>query len=245
MTQHSEPAPADKTEGRFARLIKEWVLDPVTVEQVAPVADGFRLLDLSIDPSKASQWTPGDKVQIAIGSGLAARTYTPFNLDRATGRFQILAYLHDNAGPGCDWLRNAKPGEQYRLLGPRKSLKAPTSEGTLLLIGDETCFGLAAALTHQSQLRCLFEVGQVANSEKVLDLLGVQSSVLVQREPGDNHWQRMQKEILKLDQHSGHFILAGKASSIQRARSWLKIHGVSNQRMHAKAYWAPGKKGLD
>lgn len=245
MTQHSEPAQADKTEGRFARLIKQWVLDPVTVEQVTAVAEGFRLIDLRLNSPKPSQWTPGDKVQIAIGSGLVARTYTPFNWDAATRRFQILAYLHDNAGPGCDWARSAKPGEHYRLLGPRKSLAAPAGEGALLLIGDESCFGLAAALKDLPQLRCLFEVGQVANSQTVLDLLGVQSSVLVQREAGDNHWQQMEKEILKLDQDSGHFMLAGKALSIQRARSWLKIHGVSNQRLHAKAYWAPGKKGLD
>lgn len=234
-----------QTDNRFARLIKQWVLDPITLVQVQPLAEGFQLIELSLDNHKPTQWTPGDKVQIAIGSGMVARTYTPFHWDAEHGRFQILAYLHDSEGPGCDWARNARPGDQYRLLGPRKSLTVPTAQSPLLLIGDESCFGLAAALQHQPQLRCLFEVGQLEPSQRVLKQLGIAGTTLVRRELGDGHWRQMEKEILKLDQADSHYLLAGKASSIQRARSWLKIHGVSNQRLHAKAYWAPGKKGLD
>lgn len=40
-------------------------------------------------------------------------------------------------------------------------------------------------------------------------------------------------------------VLTGKASSIQRVSRALKAAGVASSRMRTKAYWAPGKTGLD
>jgi NADPH-dependent ferric siderophore reductase len=41
------------------------------------------------------------------------------------------------------------------------------------------------------------------------------------------------------------FILTGKATSIQRLQRALKAQGVPRSRLLTKAYWAPGKTGLD
>ncbi|KGB24904.1 hypothetical protein ApDm4_1195 [Acetobacter pomorum] len=41
------------------------------------------------------------------------------------------------------------------------------------------------------------------------------------------------------------FVLTGNASTIQRLRQNLKSRGVPPTRLIAKAYWAPGKTGLD
>jgi len=40
-------------------------------------------------------------------------------------------------------------------------------------------------------------------------------------------------------------VLTGKAQSIQYVSRALKIAGVGSSRIKAKAYWAPGKTGLD
>jgi NADPH-dependent ferric siderophore reductase len=42
-----------------------------------------------------------------------------------------------------------------------------------------------------------------------------------------------------------HFILSGKAQSIQFVSRALKERGIPPRRLRTKAYWAPGKKGLD
>jgi hypothetical protein len=41
------------------------------------------------------------------------------------------------------------------------------------------------------------------------------------------------------------FVLTGKASTIQRIRQSLKQQAVPTGRILTKAYWAPGKTGLD
>jgi hypothetical protein len=41
------------------------------------------------------------------------------------------------------------------------------------------------------------------------------------------------------------FVLTGKASTIQRLRQSLTRQAVSSRRIVTKAYWAPGKAGLD
>ena len=41
------------------------------------------------------------------------------------------------------------------------------------------------------------------------------------------------------------FVLTGRAQSIQQARQALKARGVPGSRIVSKAYWAPGKAGMD
>jgi ferric-chelate reductase (NADPH) len=48
-----------------------------------------------------------------------------------------------------------------------------------------------------------------------------------------------------LTDDSAHFILSGKAQSIQVIGRALKETGIAPRRLRTKAYWAPGKKGLD
>jgi NADPH-dependent ferric siderophore reductase len=41
------------------------------------------------------------------------------------------------------------------------------------------------------------------------------------------------------------FMLTGKADTIQRLRHCLKRYAVPRAIIHTRAYWAPGKAGLD
>jgi NADPH-dependent ferric siderophore reductase len=51
--------------------------------------------------------------------------------------------------------------------------------------------------------------------------------------------------LLRVAASGAHFVLTGKASSIQHAGRVLKAVGVASSRVKTKAYWAPGKIGLD
>jgi NADPH-dependent ferric siderophore reductase len=68
---------------------------------------------------------------------------------------------------------------------------------------------------------------------------------LIERVADDAQLAVAEAEVLPLAASGAHFVLTGKASSIQRVSRALKAAGVASSRVKAKAYWAPGKTGLD
>lgn len=116
----------------------------------------------------------------------------------------------------------------------------------IILFGDETSFGLAAALRRESQADSamhVFEASDVAESRAVLETIGLGQAMLIERTPDDAHLAAVKAEVSRPAASSAHFVLTGKASSIQRVSRALKAVGVVSSRMKAKADWAPGKKG--
>lgn len=60
-----------------------------------------------------------------------------------THELDILAVLHDHAGPASQWAARAEPGDPVALWGPRTSWNPPEGTDRYLLVADET--GLPAA----------------------------------------------------------------------------------------------------
>jgi DNA-binding transcriptional LysR family regulator len=84
----------------------------------------------------------------------------------ATGPFDIFAEYVDSDAPGSRWAREARNGDAVRFFGPRGSLDL-SSISSPILFGDETCFGLAAALRNTSggkSVPCVFEVNDPKES---------------------------------------------------------------------------------
>jgi NADPH-dependent ferric siderophore reductase len=192
-------------------------------------------------------WTPGQKIQIAMGSAFVARTYTPIVWNAATGRTCILGYAH-GVGPGSDWLRAAVPGATCDIFGPRASLDIGRPSGPLAIFGDETSLGLAHALTQSGGTEAVtgfFEVGDVEASRSVAEQLDLQNCTLVGREAEDAHLSEFESRLPALADAGATFVLTGKAESIRRVRRTLKALEVPSQRIWTKAYWTPGKTGLD
>ena len=133
-------APEPRAEGRLTRTLVRWLMRSATVASVETLSDRFRLLDLEGDALRSAAWQPGQKIQIRIGSGLTARTYTPIGWDAASGSTSILAWLH-GAGPASAWVRSLAPGQTCQFFGPRASLDLDLNE-PFVLFGDETSFGL-------------------------------------------------------------------------------------------------------
>ena len=79
----------------------------------------------------------------------------------------------------------------------------------------------------------------------MLESIGVGQALLVERTANDTHLASAEAEVFRLAGDGAHFILTGKASSIQRVFRALKAAGVASSRMTTKAHWAPGKIGLD
>ncbi len=236
--------------GFLERTLDRLLLRSTTVAAVKTISERFRLIDLEGDALQGAAWAPGHKLQIKVGAPLMARTFTPIRFDAERGRTRILGYAHGE-GPGSDWLRRVQAGDACQVFGPHRSLALGDLAGPVVLHGDETSLGLAAAVVAARAglgvpaPRCVFEVDSIAESTLALQALGVVPSLLVER--GDEA-RRMQAASELWSQCSGDgtlFVLTGRAQSIQQARQALQGRGVPASRMVSKAYWAPGKTGMD
>jgi ferric-chelate reductase (NADPH) len=220
---------------------------PARVATVETLSLHFRLVDLEGEALRNVNWTPGQKVQVAMGSGMSARTYTPMSWDADSGRTRLLAFAHGD-GPGSRWSSALREGDTCQFFGPRRSLDLSGLQSPVVLFGDETSFGLAVALRDSSQADGaihVFEASDAAESRPVLEAIGLGQATLIERIADDAHLAAVEAEVLRLAASGAHFVLTGKASSIQRVSRALKATGVVSSRVKAKAYWAPGKIGLD
>ena len=230
----------------WGRSLMRMLMKQARVVAVEPVSESFRLITLESPEFKGIQWVAGQKVQIAMGSAFVARTFTPIEWDAAAGRTRILGYAHGH-GPGSAWVRDVSPGDACDVFGPRASLDVGEARMPVV-IGDETSIGLACALggpRRPATLPCLFEVKAAASVREVIARLHLDAAELFECKENDAHLEDIQQRLAALAATGSAFVLTGKASTIQHLRRALKDAGVASSRVLTKAYWAPGKTGLD
>lgn len=245
--QPQNSAPPFAPPGPVMRTLLRWLMRPARVAAVETLSPPFRLVHLEGEALRNVAWTVGQKVQVSMGSGLSARTYTPMSWDADSGRTRMLTFAHGD-GPGSRWASGLREGDTCQFFGPRRSLDLSGLESPVMLFGDETSFGLAAALRDCPQADGaihLFEASDVAESRPVLEAIGLGEATLIKRTADDAHLAAAEAEVLRLAASGAHFVLTGKASSIQRISRALKAVGVVSSRVKTKAYWAQGKVGLD
>lgn len=230
---------------RFSRL----VFPEMAVDSVRDVSAHFRQVRVSAPSLRAASVSPGDKLQIMIIES-GPRTYSPFSHDPAAGTVELLAYVHGD-NPSSAWIRNLVSGAVFRAFGPRGSLPLASLSGPVVLFGDETSFGVAAALSKargpSDGLSFVFECTNPVEARSVLAELGLTSCEVVAREPALAHARAVDAGIrAALTRHAGaHLVLTGHAQMIQAVRASLKTDSPKYASQKVKAYWADGKRGLD
>lgn len=245
LSRESALSPAEP--GPVTRTLLRWLMRPAHVTRVQAVSPHFRILDLEGNALRGIAWSAGQKIQVAIGSGLSARTFTPMSWDGVHGRTRLLVFAHGD-GPGSLWASGVREGDICQFFGPRRSLDLSELAPPVVLFGDETSFGLAVALRENREgtsATCVFETSDVQEARPVLEAMGLSESILIARAAGDSHLATVEAKMLHLAASGAHVILTGKASSIQRLSKALKADGVVSSRIKSKAYWALGKAGLD
>lgn len=215
----------------------------VDIEEAGPA---FRIVTLGGDALRNAAWTPGDKIQLQLGPW-TRRTYTPMSWDAVYGLTRILVYLH-GTGPGADWARSLRKGDECMMFGPRRSI-VPDDE-RIILFGDETSLGLAAALRHgaaRDDVHVVLEVGAAADVRPVIERLRLGDARIEVRQDGERHLAALQAHMTALlREHEGaEVVLSGRAGAIQHMGRALRQSGVGAARRQTKAYWAPGKTGMD
>ena len=228
-------------------MLLRWLMRPARVTAIETLSPRFRLVDLEGEALKDVAWTAGQKIQIAMGAGLSARSYTPMSWDAGYGKTRLLAFAHGD-GPGSRLVSGLRTGDSCQFFGPRRSLDLAGLEAPVVVFGDETSFGVAAALRNNLQAGGalhMFEATDIVESRRVLDAINLGEARLIARSASEDHLATVEAEMLRLAANGAQFVLTGKASSIQRISRALKSASVASSRIKAKAYWAPGKTGLD
>jgi NADPH-dependent ferric siderophore reductase len=227
------------------RALYRLFMHEVVVAAVETLAPQFRLIDLSSESLRSAPGIAGQKLQVALGSAFTTRTYTPMGLEG--GRIRVLAYMHGK-GPASAWGSSVRPGDICHVYGPRQSLDLSIVSGTLLMIGDETSMGLSSAVAAQRPdiaIHHLFEVDAAGAAGAVLDRMGISNAEIQRKRIDNGHLDTMEERIAAFARKDAHFVLTGKASTIQRLHHALRRIGVPTARIRTKAHWAPGKTGLD
>ncbi|HTV21495.1 MAG TPA: siderophore-interacting protein [Polyangiaceae bacterium] len=235
--------------GPLESVVTKWFTREAHVREVRTVADGFRLVTLGGQALEGVAWVPGQKVQLMLG-GWVQRTYTPLSWDAARGTMQLLAYVHGEF-PGSDWARALAVGQRCAVFGPRGSIDLTALARPGLVFGDETSIGLAHALrataTGAAGVEVVLEVTSLDAARAALQAVDVQGAHCIERRADDAHLTDVEAVVRRL--REGHavegWVLTGKATSIQAMTKLLRQLGAPRARIQSKAYWAPGKTGLD
>jgi ferric-chelate reductase (NADPH) len=233
----------------LSSAIEKLVFRPVTITGVEAIGKNFRLLNMQGVGFESVNCIPGQAVQIYLGN-LTKRAYTPMNLNPDAGSASFLFYLHGKE-PGSAWAASARAGNICQVMRPKNSIDFTSFTESALFFGDETSLAAAQAL-HECRRqtvpsRYVFEVNAPAEAEMILRRLGVTHASLVQKREDGSHLtdviSQMAAQAARIQ--SPQWIFTRQARSIQSIQKGLKQGGVSLSGSKVKAYWSPGKTGLD
>jgi ferric-chelate reductase (NADPH) len=233
----------------LSSAVERVLFHPVTITHVEAVGENFRLLRMQGAGFQNVKWIPGQTIQIFLGN-FVKRAYTPMSLDPNAGSADFLVYLHGK-GPGSAWAASAKAGNVYQVMRPKDSIDFTSFTQSALFFGDETSLAAAQALSRcQAQAaaaRYVFEVNLPAQAEGILRKFGIAQASLVQKREDSSHLVEVVSQMAEqaARMQSPQWVFTGQARSIQSVQKGLKQAGLLLSGSKVKAYWSPGKSGMD
>ncbi|MEM6995375.1 MAG: siderophore-interacting protein [Myxococcota bacterium] len=183
-------------------------------------------------------WEPGDKILMRVAAR-ARRAYTLSAVDAARRTFEIVAVAHDG-GPGGRWVRDADEGQVIELLGPRRDVDTRGgTDGTTVMLGDETALGLFAALREGAGSDAEFagavertSVHDGAVAALALPLRGV---VRDGGSPGRALVKWLQARPATV--HDTAFVVAGHRLAVRSTLATLRDLGAPFSAVRGRVYW--------
>ena len=211
-----------------------------TVDEVGLVNPS--MLAIGIAGVRGLEWTPGQHIRVQVGDGLLGglRTYSVWDYDGE--RIQLRVYLHGD-GPGADWARRVRPGDEVLFRGPEGNFVLRPAEYHLFVGEDTGSVALGAMVRGLSDPFYGVIETDTAVDALELPLTGVyrngasaaSSALLVEAVAG-----------LELPSSPGVAYLAGEARTCQLVRRHLMVdRGWPRRAVVVKPFWAPGRRGMD
>lgn len=225
--------------GKILRALTKVLLDRGEVVEAARIGR-FRHLRLRVAGGAAEPPKPGSKIQVLLASD-DVRTYTPI---RAPGGFALLGWMHAGAeasapAPGSRWLGEAAVGDPVLFFGPRPSTDVPG--GPVVVVGDETSVALAAAYeaARPGQVYAVFQSNFAEDVRAAATAVGLRSFAVVAA--GDTI--AVAAAVAAGPFPGAPVAVTGASTLVAATRAALRAAGT--RQVAAKAYWIPGRVGLD
>ena len=231
----------------LADLASNALLRTTRVTQVNHLSPEFVQVELQADAFRAGAWAPGTKLQMRPRRGtLLFRTYTPIRWDPDRGVTELIAFTHGE-GPAADWFRQVAVDDVCEVFGPRKSIELNRLSERVVFIGDESSVGLACALrTVNARGGYVFEATDPAALRKALsDLQFADGCQVVARTPDRSELLEHARRSAEGTADVFDLVVTGDAGTVHSLRRDSRGWPHGPRRVVGKAYWAPGRTGLD
>jgi NADPH-dependent ferric siderophore reductase len=211
------------------------LLSRASVVACADVGPGFRRITLR---GKAPRPAPGTKLQLLLPTD-DVRTYSPIAA-REDGEIVLLGWKHAG-GPGARWVAEVAVGSEVSFAGPQRSLHLP--DGPVLIVGDETSVGVAAAyaVARPGQVRAILQGLRPEELRTAAESVGLRPTHVAER--GDTTGLVEAIVAAHASSPQATLGLTGGSELVVAVRDALRARGIRN--IKTKAYWIPGKTGLD
>jgi ferric-chelate reductase (NADPH) len=233
----------------LSNTVEKLLFRPVTVVDTETIGNQFKLVRFEGEGLSGVHWTPGQAVQFFLGN-MTKRAYTPMDVDAAAGSASFLFHLH-GSGPGSSWAAALQPGDRCHVMRPKDSLDFPSIRGDAIFFGDDTSLAAAQALQLCREKAwdrwAVLEVASLDAAQRVANKLALDRVTLIQKEKDEVHLSQV---LAKLAEHaaalqSPQWVFTGQARSIQTLQRNFKAKGMELGRTKVRAYWSPGKTGMD
>lgn len=220
--------------GKFLRFGSA-LLPRASVIACVDVGAEFRRITLR---SSAPRPAPGTKLQLLLPSD-DVRTYSPI-ASPEQGEIVLLGWKHAG-GPGARWVSEVAVGSELHFAGPQRSLALP--KGPVVIVGDETSVGVAAsyAFERPGQVHAIFQGRTPDALRAAADSVGLRPVHVAAS--GDTQGLVDAIAAVHASAPEATIGLTGGSELVVAVRDALRTRGIRN--IKTKAYWIPGKTGLD
>lgn len=222
---------------RFAPTdhVKLFFPNPQTGELVLPVIEDGR-------------WSTPEGSPPPIFRDYTVRAWNP-----ETNELTIDFVVHEHGVAGV-WARDAVPGDEIGVLGPRGNILFPEGFPQYIAVGDETALPAIARLIEEapasSLVTALIEIDdvsceQVIASRAELDLRWVHRA---SHPVGDGHLSPLETAVRGLPVPSGPVFVfaAGEAGALKPIRRYFRRDlGLPKEQVDVDGYWKRGAENLD
>jgi NADPH-dependent ferric siderophore reductase len=220
--------------GKFLRFGSA-LLSRANVVACADVGADFRRITMR---GKAARVAPGTKVQLLLPTD-DVRTYSPI-ASREAGEFVLLAWKHAG-GPGARWVAEVAVGSEVHFAGPQPSLALP--KGPVVIVGDETSVGVAASYEAErpGQVQAILQAQRPEELRSAAESVGLRPAHVAARDDASGLVEAVVAAHARAPQAT--LGLTGGSELVVAVRDALRARGIRN--VKTKAYWIPGRTGLD
>jgi NADPH-dependent ferric siderophore reductase len=225
-----------------------WHLEVIEAGALTPTLHRVVLTAPGLD---GLRYMPGQDLMLRVPQGsdrVVNRRYTIRSFEATRAAVIIDVSLH-GAGPGTDWIRGARIGDQIEAIGPRGKITLRENADWHLFVGDETglpgALAMIEALPSASRATALLEIDTPADEQEPnapqtsrLDLRWLHRSG--RSVPGDASLVLEALSDIALPSGLGHAYVATEAGVVRSVQRVLAERGLQQDQISAKAYWRRG-----